>query len=574
VSKGPAHNARGLVRFNLPALPAGCAVQSATMRLHLNALASDRLLEAWRVSGSWSEGGVTWDNQPATAGEPVTTMSGLGAGATAGWREWNVSAQVLAMYGSANNGFLIRDAGDNGGGLEQHFASRESSLNRPELVIRFAAPDTRAPATTIDSGPSGTVSGTNATFAFSSNEAAATFECSLDGAAFAACVSPKTFSNLAVGDHTLRVRAKDAAGNVDASPAVRSWKVELAPDVAPPDTGILTKPSNPSPTHSPSFTFTGTDDSSPASQLTYECKLDAAAFAPCASPKNYTTLAHGIHTFQVRATDLAGRVDPSPASYTWMVDLFPPETTINTGPSGTTTSTTETITFSSDDAAATFQCSLDSAPYVACSSPRHLTGLTAGPHVFRVRAVDVAGNTDPSSATSTWTANVSSCTASTVTVNPVADSWLLQSDGAKNFGGDSVLKVDSKSGGNARALLRFSLPTIPAGCDVIGARLRLYASSYKDGRTLQAIPLAASWTETGVTWNNQPATNGTAATTTSGFGYREWTVTSQVQGMYAPGVNNGFLIRDASENGGGLDQGFHSRERLTDNPPQLVVQYD
>ena len=193
-------------------------------------------------------------------------------------------------------------------------------------------------------------------------------------------------------------------------------------------------------------------------------------FAPCTSPKSYAGLPHGTHTFQVRAIDFAGKEDPSPATYTWLLDLFPPETTIINGPSGTTTSTTETITFSSDDAAATFQCSLDNAAYAACSSPRHLTGLTAGPHTFRVRAVDAARNTDPTSAVATWTANISTCTASTVTVNPVADSWVLQSDAGKNNGGDSVLKVNSKSGGNARALVRFNLPAIPAGCDVIGPR--------------------------------------------------------------------------------------------------------
>ena len=575
LSKGPAHNARGLVRFDLPALPAGCAVQSATMRLHLNALATDRILEAWRVAGSWSEGGVVWDNQPATAGEAVTTMSGLGPGATAGWREWNVSAQVVSMYASTNNGFLIRDAGDNNGGAEQQFASREASMNRPELVIRFAAPDTRPPTTTIDNGPSGTVPSTTANFAFSSNESAATFECSLDDLAYTACVSPKTYSNLSVGSHTLNVRAKDAAGNIDGTPASRSWTVELAPDLAPPDTGILTKPNNPSPTHSPSFTFTGTDDSTPASQLSYECKLDLGVFAPCASPKSYANLSHGSHTFQVRATDLAGRQDPSAASYTWMVDLNPPQTTINNGPSGTTTSTTETVQFSADDAAATFECRLDAGPWTACTSPRHLTGITAGPHTFRVRAIDAAGNADPSEAIASWTANVSSCTAGSITVTSVADSWVLQSDAAKNNGGDSVLKLDSKSGSNARALVRFNLPTLPAGCDVVSAKLRLYASSYKDGRTLQAIPLAAAWTENLVTWGNQPATSGTAATTTSGFGYREWTVTTRIQAMYAPGgVNHGFLIRDATENAGGMDQAFHSREKLTDNPPQLVVQYD
>jgi hypothetical protein len=441
-------------------------------------------------------------------------------------------------------------------------------------VIRFAAPDTRPPGTTIDSGPSGTVPGTTATFAFSSNESAATFECSLDSAAFTACASPKTYSNLSVADHTLSVRAKDAAGNIDASPAVRSWTIKLAPDLAPPDTGILTKPNNPSPTHSPSFTFTGTDDSTPASQLTYECKLDTGTFAPCTSPKSYANLAHGSRTFQVRAIDLAGRLDPSPATYTWMLDLAPPQTTINTGPSGTTTSTTETVTFSADDSAATFECRLDTGPWVACTSPRHLSGITAGQHTFRVRAIDAAGNADPTEAIASWTANVSNCTAGTSTVNPMADSWVLQSDAAKNNGADSVLKLDSKSGGNARALVRFDLPTLPAGCDVVRATLRLYAASYKDGRTLQAIPLAAAWMENLVTWGNQPATTGTIAATTSGFGYRDWTVTTQIQAMYAPGANHGFLIRDASENGGGIDQAFHSREKLTDNPPQLVIAYD
>ncbi len=77
-----------------------------------------------------------------------------------------------------------------------------------------------------------------------------------------------------------------------------------------------------------------------------------------------------------------------------------------------------------------------------------------------------------------------------------------------------------------------------------------------------------------MTWGNQPATTGTVATTTSGFGYRDWTVTSQVQAMYTPGTNHGFLIRDASENGGGFDQAFNSREKVGDNPPQLVIDFD
>ena len=131
--------------------------------------------------------------------------------------------------------------------------------------------------------------------------------------------------------------------------------------------------------------------------------------------------------------------------------------------------------------------------------------------------------------------------------------------------------MDTKSGANARVVVRFGLPTVPAGCTVKQADLRLYASSYKDGRTLEAVPLAGSWGERSITWQNQPATSGAAATTQSGSGYRTWSVTSQVSSMVSSGVNNGFLIRDASENGSGVEQAFNSREKGTDNPPQLIV---
>ncbi len=86
-------------------------------------------------------------------------------------------------------------------------------------------PDTTPPQTTINSGPSGTVRQTSATFAFSSNEAGSTFQCSLDGATFSACVSPKKYTGLANGSHTFRVRATDAARNTDATPASRTWTV-------------------------------------------------------------------------------------------------------------------------------------------------------------------------------------------------------------------------------------------------------------------------------------------------------------------------------------------------------------
>ena len=97
-------------------------------------------------------------------------------------------------------------------------------------AARLWTVDTSAPETTIRSGPSGLERSTSAAFEFDSSETRSTFACSLDGAAFAACASPRRLNGLAQGKHTFRVRATDQVGNVDAIPASRSWTVDtIAP---------------------------------------------------------------------------------------------------------------------------------------------------------------------------------------------------------------------------------------------------------------------------------------------------------------------------------------------------------
>ena len=109
--------------------------------------------------------------------------------------------------------------------------------------------DQTSPDTSILSGPNALTASSSATFDFSSNEAGVTYECSVDGGGFAACADPVTFTGLAEGSHTLSVRAKDSAGNLDGSPATWSWSV----DTTPPDTTIVSGP--PSLTNSPSAPF-------------------------------------------------------------------------------------------------------------------------------------------------------------------------------------------------------------------------------------------------------------------------------------------------------------------------------
>lgn len=89
------------------------------------------------------------------------------------------------------------------------------------------------PDTSITSGPAeGSTSPRNVTFGFSSTKTGSSFEASLDNGAWQAVNSSYALSNLSGGSHTLRVRAVDAYGNQDDTPAVRTWTVDAtAPTV-------------------------------------------------------------------------------------------------------------------------------------------------------------------------------------------------------------------------------------------------------------------------------------------------------------------------------------------------------
>jgi chitodextrinase len=248
--------------------------------------------------------------------------------------------------------------------------------------------------TTITAGPSGAVNTTSASFSFTATMTGSTFACSLDGAAFSACTSPKAYSTLTNGSHTFQVRATNPSGFTDPSPASRTWSI----DTVVPDTSITAGPTGTVAIASASFSFTATEASS-----IFTCSLDGAAFSSCSSPQNYTNLANGSHTFQVRAADAAGNIDGTPANRTWTVDTLAPDTTITAGPSGSVNTPSASFSFTATEAGSSFACSLDGAAFSSCTSPKAYSGLTNGSHTFQVRATDAIGNTDSSPASRTWT---------------------------------------------------------------------------------------------------------------------------------------------------------------------------
>jgi hypothetical protein len=162
----------------------------------------------------------------------------------------------------------------------------------------------------------------------------------------------------------------------------------LTVDATAPETTIDSHPSNPSPLNTASFAFSG-DDGAGSGVASFECNLDGAGFAPCPSPTAYGGLADGSHTFQVRAIDMLGHTDASPASFSWIIDTVNPVVTIGSGPPILTNQTTASFTFSSSKPDSTYECKLDGASFTQCSSPSLYTGLDDGSHVFTVRATAV-----------------------------------------------------------------------------------------------------------------------------------------------------------------------------------------
>ena len=320
--------------------------------------------------------------------------------------------------------------------------------------------DRTAPSTTLAGEPAGPINDPTPTFSFAGAGGAASFECKIDAAAFAVCMSPLTLPPQPDGAHTFSVRALDAAGNAD-DPVVRDFRVDTAEPVVtiggrsltndatptfdlsadepvsftckvdeapvacgasvtsptltqqgphtlsvratdaagnvtdaskpfefdslPPQTTLVSGPTGSVGDPTPTFAFSGGagDD--------LECRVDAAAFAPCSSPWTTPVLADGSHTAESRAVDEAGNADPTPVRWAIIVDTSAPQVTIDTGPREVTREAAPAFTFSAPGASR-FECALDGGDFAPCTSPHSTGALGYGDHTFAVRAYDAAGN--------------------------------------------------------------------------------------------------------------------------------------------------------------------------------------
>lgn len=200
------------------------------------------------------------------------------------------------------------------------YVGMEVSGSAPQLhSFRAGNMDLVAPNTTITSGPSGKVAAELVSFTQTSSEGHKTFECSIDGGAYTACGPTKAYPGLSEASHTYRVRAVDAAGNADPTPAERTFTV-----FQPPNTTITSRMPSYTSHEQPPVTFISNEPGS-----TFKCSFNGGTYSTCTSP--YTlpvNLNPAIwNTFKVRATDTQGNTDPTPAEWGFSTDIYPPAAT-------------------------------------------------------------------------------------------------------------------------------------------------------------------------------------------------------------------------------------------------------
>ena len=133
---------RALVRFDVPSIPAGSTINSATLELYATAASGGAVLNVHRITSEWSETGVTYADQPSFAS---AADASIGSGGTAGWKVWDVASVVRdwAEGISPNYGLMVKFNVETGlTAINITFATREHATEnyRPILRINYTPP--------------------------------------------------------------------------------------------------------------------------------------------------------------------------------------------------------------------------------------------------------------------------------------------------------------------------------------------------------------------------------------------------------------------------------------------------
>ncbi len=342
----------------------------------------------------------------------------------AAWVAWSPSGDMLAAVGETDSGgrpsalwtFSVSEAGTlkrlgdptftdlNPSGLAFDASGRfiliPQSLGRTVWVYPLAAP---ALDTVIAIAPAAYDNQVSPTFSFDASYPSS-YECKLDDGSFATCEWSSAIQVEADGPHTLAVRARDAVGNIDPTPATHSWTRDTTlPSAATPGTP-LDGAANLAPTTSFSWE-PSTDELSGVDS--YELLVDGGARAAEVEPSScgatctveVSGLVNGAHTWSVRARDVADNTSES-AARAFSVDGEPPGLPALLSPAGDAVVGSARPTLSwlaATDAGSGidhYEISVDgnALPSTTATSIQAPTALADGAHSWSLVAVDRVGN--------------------------------------------------------------------------------------------------------------------------------------------------------------------------------------
>lgn len=340
------------------------------------------------------------------------------------WVAWSPSGDVLAVVGEAGDGgapsklwtFSVSESGklkrlgdptftdlDPSGvafDASGRFILIPQNLGRSVWVYPLEAPTLD---TVITVAPSAYDNQNSPRFDFDASYPS-TYECKVDDGSFTPCEWSSAIQVEADGPHTLSVRARDALGNVDPTPATHSW----TRDTTPPSAASLSAPLDGAVNLAPTTSFSWQPIADELSRVDgYEVLVDGGARLASIEPSacgaictvEMAALTDGEHTWTVRTRDLAGNPSES-AARTFSVDAEPPGPALLLSPIGGAAvgSTHPTLSWLPATDAGTgvdhYEISVDghALPDTAATSIQVPAALPEGTHSWSVSTVDRVGN--------------------------------------------------------------------------------------------------------------------------------------------------------------------------------------
>jgi hypothetical protein len=251
--------------------------------------------------------------------------------------------------------------------------------------VTFTLNDTTAPLLNfVGFSPGATLTDSDISPDFTSDDAAAQFNCALDGWVFGCNPSNLNLEYITNGPHTVKINATDLAGNASSLNIPFTMNDTTSPTVSiTSPSGTYTDSSWP-----PDIAYTATDE------YDAQCGYDDQPVNYC-SPYNKPSLGNGVHTARVVISDRAGNSATDAVNFT-INDVTPPSFTVTKPIEGEIYTTFAQAVLAPNDEHARHYASFDDSgmKLMQNSNPViwNFPNAAAGAHTVQFTAIDGAGN--------------------------------------------------------------------------------------------------------------------------------------------------------------------------------------